>query len=149
MRYSLDANILFYAFETGTEQSRSANRILASSLTADCVLTNRAIGEFLNAVRRKRPDRVDDSRQVAESWSLVFPVAGTSTGQLIRASALAQRHRLQFWDSVILVVAGEAGAEFLLSEDMQDGALINGVRLLDPFLQSNAEAVNLLLTPSP
>ena len=46
-------------------------------------------------------------------------------------------------------MAGGAGAEWLLTEDLQDGAPINGVRLLNPFLPENATVLDLLLTPPP
>lgn len=149
MRFSVDTNVLVYALEQGNRRTALAERILVDALGCDCVLTNQALGECLNATRRRFPALVPQARQAVESWSVVFPVAPTSTEQLIRASALAERHRLQFWDSVILTVAGDAGAEFLLSEDMQDGAMVDGVRLLNPFNPANTELLDLLLTPSP
>ena len=149
MRFSLDTNVLFYSFRSGTDRSRTADRILFAALGLDCVLTNQALGEFMNAVRAKLPERVAPAREVVSGWSLVFQVAPTSTDQLIQASALAERHRLQFWDSLMIVVAGAAGAEWLLTEEMHDGATYAGVRLLNPFNAANAEALDLLLTPEP
>lgn len=149
MRFSIDANVLVYAFESGDPKTDMANRVLIGALGADCVLTNQIVGEFLNVIRRRMPDKVADAREAVRSWSLLFPLVPTDTAQLIAASALAARHHLQFWDSVILVVAGDAGADWLMTEDLQDGATINGVRLLDPFKPENAELLDLLLTPPP
>jgi predicted nucleic acid-binding protein len=47
--------------------------------------------------------------------------------------ALADRHRLQTFDAVILAAAAEAGCEILYSEDMQDGFEWQGVRIENPF----------------
>lgn len=149
MRFSLDANVLFYSLESAAQKTVVAENVLFGALSCDCFLTNQVLGEVLNAVRRKLPDRVEEAQQMVASWSAVFPTAPTSTQQLIEASALAERHKLQFWDSVILVVAADAGAEYLLTEDMQDGATIRGVTLLDPFRPDNQDLIETLLTPAP
>ena len=148
MRISIDSNILVYSVQSLADKTAAAEQLLFRAIGADCVLTNQAIGEFLNVIRRKHSQRVGDARDVVAGWSLIFSIAPTATQQLVEASALAERHRLQFWDAVILVVAGAAGAEWLLSEDMQDGATINGVRLLDPFNPENSEILAGLLTPA-
>lgn len=145
MRFSLDANILVYALEADLARSPIAERVLLAALSADCLLTNQVIGEFLNVMRRKHPRLLSDARRACEAWSQLFPIAATTTTQLIEASALAERYRLQFWDSVVLTVAEAAGATWLLTEDMQDGATINGVRLLNPFDPGNAELLDALL----
>lgn len=147
MRFSIDANILVYSFQTNSEKASIADRLMFAALGSDCLLTNQAVGEFFNVVRKRLPDRLAEARAAVESWSVVFPVAATTTGDLVEASLLAQRHKLQFWDSVILVVAGGAGAECLLSEDMQDGTIVNGVRLINPFKPENTDILVALLTP--
>lgn len=47
--------------------------------------------------------------------------------------ALAERHRLQTFDAVILAAAAEAGCEILYSEDMQHGFEWEGVMVINPF----------------
>lgn len=147
MRFSIDANVLIYSFEVGSLKNDVANRLMFGAIAADCILTNQCLGEFLNVVRRRLPERLHAARAAVEGWSVVFPIAPTTTEHLLAASVLAERHKLQFWDSVILTVAGSAQAEWLLSEDMQDGATIAGVRLLNPFNPDHAELLDALLTP--
>lgn len=149
MRFSIDSNVLFYSFQTGAGRTEIAARTMLRAIGTDCILTNQAVGEFLNVARKHLPAHVEDARDVVAEWSSVFPIAPTTTGQLIEASALAESHKLQFWDAVILVVAARAGAEWMLSEDMQDGATINGVRLLNPFEPENAELLDAILKPPP
>ena len=145
MRFSIDTNVLLYAFEEDTDRGETAARTIARALLRDCVLTNQVLGEFNNVVRGRMPDRMRAAREVVSAWSFVFPVVPTSTAQLIVASELSEQHRLQYWDSLILVVAGAAGAECLITEDMNDGATIDGVRLLNPFKPDNAELLEALL----
>jgi predicted nucleic acid-binding protein len=46
---------------------------------------------------------------------------------------LAERHRLQTFDAIILAAAAEAGCDVLYSEDMQDGFEWEGVKVVNPF----------------
>ena len=149
MRFSIDTNVLFYAFEAETKRSIVADRLLRSAIVADCVLTNQVLGEFLNVTRKRMPSRMAEARAAISAWALLFPVAATDTTHLTEGSQIAERHRLQFWDSVIIIVAKSAGAEWLFTEDMQDGATIDGVRLINPFKSDNAEVMDLLDTPPP
>ncbi len=41
--------------------------------------------------------------------------------------------RLSYWDALMLASAAEAGCTCMLSEDMQDGARIFGVEIVNPF----------------
>lgn len=47
--------------------------------------------------------------------------------------ALAERHRLQTFDAIILAATAEAGCDVLYSEDMQNGFEWEGVRVVNPF----------------
>lgn len=149
MRISIDSNILVYAVDARDPRIATARRVVTGATVADCVLTNQVIGEFLNVVRAKTPITVAEGRRTAADWALLFPLAATSADQLIAASALAEQHRLQFWDSVILSVCAGNGVDYLITEDMHDGALIGGVRIMNPFNPANAELLDLLLTPAP
>ena len=149
MRISLDTNILAYSVDIRDHRAIIATRILSDAVFADCLLTNQVIGEFLNVVRTKAIVSLAEGRRAATDWCHLFPLAATSTDQLIAASSLSERYRLQFWDAVVLIVAGGAGAKYLLTEDMQDGVQIDGVTTLNPFNPANSELLDLLLTPQP
>jgi predicted nucleic acid-binding protein len=55
-------------------------------------------------------------------------------GELLdRVWLIEDRYRLAFWDALIVAAAVAAGARILLSEDMQEGAEIEGVLIVNPF----------------
>ena len=58
---------------------------------------------------------------------------------------MARAHRMQLWDCVVCAASVEAGAGALVTEDMQDGRTIEGLRLINPFAAANAEAIETLL----
>jgi predicted nucleic acid-binding protein len=43
---------------------------------------------------------------------------------------------MSFWDAQVWAVAKEGGVSYLLSEDFDDGAVVEGVRFVDPFTAS-------------
>lgn len=47
-----------------------------------------------------------------------------------------QRYHLSYWDSLIWAAAKRNGVPNVLSEDFSDGALLEGVRFLNPFAAS-------------
>jgi predicted nucleic acid-binding protein len=54
------------------------------------------------------------------------------------ARALAEDHRLSFYDALIVAAALEAGCDTLFSEDLQHGRTIGGLAILNPFVESAA-----------
>ena len=41
--------------------------------------------------------------------------------------------RLSYWDALMLASAAEVGCTIMLSEDMQDGATLLGLEIVNPF----------------
>lgn len=57
-----------------------------------------------------------------------------------RARTIQARHRLSWWDALVVAAAREQGCAVLLTEDLQEGALIDGVRIRNPFTYSVQDA---------
>jgi len=53
---------------------------------------------------------------------------------VIAAIELHRLTRVSFWDALILHAARSVGAAVLYSEDLQSGAVLAGVRIVNPFL---------------
>ncbi len=147
MIFTIDSNILVYAFEQGQHQA-TARRIAFGGTAFGLILTNQVIGEFFNVIRRKHPEHLEEADRAVASWLRIVPIAPTVSLDLLAAVRLAERYKLQFWDSVILTVAGSAGVDVMLSEDMGDGATYGGVKVINPFLPHNRAELDALLTPA-
>jgi predicted nucleic acid-binding protein len=74
-----------------------------------------------------------------EAWSQVFETAPTTSLIMADALGLVNSHQFQVWDAVIWSAARAAGATVFLSEDLQDGMSLDGMRVVNPFLRSEAE----------
>lgn len=149
MLAAFDSNILLY----GLMEPTSAKGIVSLDLVerggvANAIVPAQVLGEVLAVVRRRRPDLFGLAIETVEALTRAFHIAPTERDVMLRAAALAERHRLQVWDSVICMAAAKAGATHLLSEDMQDGFLSMDLVIVDPFVEGNRSLLARLLPSS-
>lgn len=62
-----------------------------------------------------------------------WTVQRVDASDVVRASEIEERHKVSFWDALIVVAAHKATAATLLSEDLGHGQRIEGVRVENPF----------------
>ncbi|MGD9669439.1 MAG: PIN domain-containing protein [Hyphomicrobiaceae bacterium] len=53
---------------------------------------------------------------------------------VMRASEIQERYGLSFWDAMIVAATTEAGAAILYTEDLNQGQSIEGVKVINPFV---------------
>jgi predicted nucleic acid-binding protein len=75
----------------------------------------------------------------------VFITPPTTDAIINKASELARAHRLQLWDCLVCAAFAEASAKVLLTEDMQDGRILDGMRLMNAFVAANLKSIDDLL----
>lgn len=145
MRPTLDSNVLIYALlePKGTKGSVAVDVI--DRAAGRGVLATQAIGELLSVVRRRRPDLAALAVDTAEQLRVAFTAVDTTVDVLLDAAALNTRHQVPFWDAVILKAAARGGATLCLTEDLQDGATLDGMRIINPFDPANAAELDRLL----
>jgi predicted nucleic acid-binding protein len=62
-----------------------------------------------------------------------FEVIGASAQSVVAAAELARKHRLQWWDALILEAALRANAGVLVSEDGHHGQRFGSLVIENPF----------------
>ena len=62
-----------------------------------------------------------------------WPVVQVDVPLILAASELEEHHTLSFWDGLIVEAARRSGAGRLLTEDLQHGRVVGGVRIDNPF----------------
>jgi predicted nucleic acid-binding protein len=144
-RVAIDSNILIYAeIEPDSEKGiRSADLVLRAA--RDGVIPVQVLGEFLRFIQRRVPNAFDDAVRQTLLYESVFLTPPTTDGIVNTAAEMAHTHNVQLWDCVICAASAQAGAKVLLTEDMQDGRIINGLRLINPFAAANAKEIDELL----
>ena len=127
-----DTNILVYAQQTGGKADR-ARALVASGGK----LSVQVLNEFTAVSRRKQSrDWPEIAEAIADALTLVDPPLPLTLDIHAAARALAEDHRLSFYDALIVASAIEAGCDILYSEDMQHGHNIGGLAIVNPFLET-------------
>lgn len=138
--FLVDTNVLVYAFDQADPAKRTRaievyKELQESRLGA---LSVQVLGEFFNATtRRLRPrlpvkEALDAVIELYRSWE-VFDLYSPMVIDAVRG---VSDHRLSYWDALIWATAKHNGVPFLLSEDLNDGQVIEGVRIVNPFTTS-------------
>lgn len=128
----LDTNILVYAFTTNDPRSDRAEALVARG----GVVSVQVLNEFVNVSLRKlrRPwQQIEDALAALET--LLDPPLPLTVEIHKAAIGLARDHKLAFYDGLIVAAAAHARCSLLYTEDLQDGRMMEGVTIRNPFVQ--------------
>jgi predicted nucleic acid-binding protein len=132
----VDTNLLVYARDT----SEASKQGLAEAWLAALWrlrrgrLSYQVLHEYCVIVTRKlRPGiPVQDARDDVRALMSWRPVSADGV-MLEGAWAVQDRFGLSWWDALVVSAAQIAGADYLLTEDLQAGQDLEGVLVVDPF----------------
>ena len=140
---ALDTNILVYAVGRDPRTPAAVSTILQAA-AADAILPLQVLVEFANVCRKKGLGNTTQLAARISEFEASFTIVPTTTYHLDLALRVVDRFRLAFFDALICMVAAEAGATTLLSEDMHDGLAIGPIKVLNPFVPGNADRLQAL-----
>lgn len=126
----LDTNILIYAFSTDPK-SAIAEELLAKG----CATSLLGLNEFVKVAHRKLSMTWAEIRMALASIRLLCPrVLPLDIEGHELALELVEKHRLGFFDALMVSSALRGGCKTFWSEDMHDGLLVDGqLRITNPF----------------
>jgi predicted nucleic acid-binding protein len=132
----IDTNVLVYAHDRSETRKQPIARAVLDDLWQRRAgsLSTQVLQEFYVVATRKfdPPMSPSDAREIIAlygEWLLVE----IDVTLILAASKLGERHKMSFWDALIVEAADRSGATRLLTEDLQDGRRIRGVRIVNPF----------------
>ncbi len=127
----LDTNILVYATAKDDPRAAAAIRLLS----AGGVVSVQVLNEFASVVRRKlKWSWPEVTRAITEFRVLLNTPQPITLATHDMALEIAHRDELSIYDALIVASALEADCKILLSEDMQDGLVIDGrLTIRNPF----------------
>jgi predicted nucleic acid-binding protein len=139
LRVSFDTNVLVYAADRGAGPKHDAAvELLGRAAQGDCVLLLQSLAEFFHVTTRKGGLSAAVASRFVNDWCAVFPVHAADEAALAAAIAAVVEGHLAFWDAMIWAAARACGCRLLITEDMQDGRALRGVRFVNPFDPRNA-----------
>jgi predicted nucleic acid-binding protein len=133
----VDSNILIYAhdLDAGPKHLRAAACLRELWDTGSGRMSTQVLQEFCVNVTRKVPRPLSGAaaREVVRNYAcwVHFP---TIPAAVVRASEIGETWKLSFWDSMIIAAAEQAAATELLTEDLNHGQIVAGIRIHNPFI---------------
>ncbi len=133
----LDTNVLIYAYDvTAKEKHERAKDILLDLWSSGRgILSTQVLQEFFVMTTGKIPAPLTKKAAKEIVHDLLRWEVVVNDGEVIeKAIDLHERHKVSFWDAMIIEAAARGGAKVLLSEDLTHGRTVAGVKIQNPFL---------------
>ena len=128
MKVFVDTNVLVYAYD----RAAGSKHVRARELVED--LWNAGRGTLSKA---RPPVSPEDARALVADYLAWDPIVNDGAAVLEAVDA-AHRHRLSFWDALVVVAAAKSGAAVIYSEDLNHGQRYGSVQVLNPFLETES-----------
>jgi predicted nucleic acid-binding protein len=130
----VDTNVLVYAHDggAGAKHDKAVDLLTRLFEAGDGCLSFQVLAEFYWAATRKMGMKSEEAEQTIHDlrgWTIHCP----AYADLLKASRLHRRHKLAWWDALVLNSAIELGCSVLWSEDFADGRRFGPVTVRNPF----------------
>jgi predicted nucleic acid-binding protein len=134
-RTFVDTNVLIYAHDSDAKSKREVARHILAELWSSRtgVLSMQVLQEFYVNVTRKIavPLPKSAAREIASSYAIWC--IEITPAEILSAFQIEDQSKIGFWDALIVASAIKCGASRILSEDLNPGQMIAGVRIENPF----------------
>lgn len=135
--FFLDTNIFVYAFDKSVPDKRQvANQLIQEALkTRRGVISTQIVQEFLNVGLKKfsQPMSIVDARDYLQRVLVPLCHHFPSITFYERALLLKERTGFSWYDGLVVAAAIELGCQTIFSEDLQNGRIIQGLTISNPF----------------
>lgn len=134
-RTFIDTNILLYCDDPSdnAKQTLALKLVLDHLANASGVVSLQVLQEyFVNATRKLRLDP-GLARQKVDAYTR-FEVVEPTKADVLAAIDIHRLHQLSYWDALVVHCAKKSGCRVLLTVGMHHGQVIDGVRIVNPFL---------------
>ncbi len=132
----VDTNVFVYLFDgdAPAKQEKAREILEVAGRSGRLALSTQVLQEFYVTVTRKLGDPLSELEALDTVRRLsAFHVVQIDAPMVVDSIELSQRHQTSLWDGLIIQAALSAGCARLLTEDLQDGWVVKGLRVENPF----------------
>lgn len=142
-RFFLDTNVFVYAFDhSNARKRRKAGELIEKAASSGRgAVSFQVVQEFLNVALRRFESPLTEADAHLYLAAVLKPMLVVHSSYALYAQALRirERYRMGWYDSLIVGAAAQAQCGVLYTEELQNGAIIEGVRVVNPFPQSGVQ----------
>ncbi|HVZ85119.1 MAG TPA: PIN domain-containing protein [Terracidiphilus sp.] len=134
-RSFFDTNVLVYTDDAANPVKRrhALDLIAAHRRQGTGVVSLLVLQEYFVAVRRKFKLDGELARLKVEAFAR-FRLVEPRIADVMAAIDFHRFYQVSYWDALVIRMAKQGGCSVLLTEDMNDGQVIDGVRIVNPFV---------------
>jgi predicted nucleic acid-binding protein len=136
-RFFLDTNLFVYTFDpnAAAKANKARQLIRRAADTGEGIISYQVVQEFFSVALRRFPQVMSMAEAEQYLITVLRPLLAVHSSPAIYFEALriAEKHRLSWYDSLIIAAALEGQCEKLYSEDFQHGRKIETLRIENPF----------------
>jgi predicted nucleic acid-binding protein len=136
-RFFLDTNLFVYTFDARApaKAKKAAQLIRRAADTGEGIISYQVVQEFFSVAFRRFPQPMSVAEAEQYLITVLRPLLAVHSSPAIYFEALriTEKHRLSWYDSLIVAAAIEGQCEKLYSEDFQHGRNIEHLRIENPF----------------
>ena len=134
----VDTNILVYAHDLDAGDKHEIAIGVVSDLweSGNGVISTQVLQELYVTLTKKVPSHPKKSqvRRILNNY-LAWDLAVNNGQTILQASEIEENYNISFWDAMIVSAAYSKNAAILLTEDLNEGQLIEGIKIVNPFKQ--------------
>lgn len=133
---TFDSNVVLYLHDDSEPDKQAvAARVISILAAQRSPVALQVIGETQNILRRKFNLPAPLVAELATRILMGFDMATPTPDDAVLALGEMAQGRLNYWDALLVACVKRNGCTALMTEDMQDGAMLLGVEIVNPFGQ--------------
>jgi predicted nucleic acid-binding protein len=131
----IDTNILVYTLDKHDKNKQKTARKTVKSIVENnnAVISTQVLQEFYNICTMKLHLPPLKAKGYMHNYSENLEVAQNSCEIIERGIDISIISQISFWDALILAAAEYSKCSEIVTEDLNDGQIINGIRINNPF----------------
>ena len=131
-----DSNILIYSVDErdSLKQKIAIDLINKAMQNKIGAISTQSLQEFFSVTTKKLNVSKEVAKEYLDFFVDNFPVTQVTLSNIYKAIDISIQTQFSFWDSLIVSAAHSSGCVIVYSEDMSHNQLVNGVKIINPFM---------------
>jgi predicted nucleic acid-binding protein len=130
-RVFLDTNIAIYAYSKADRRKQNIARTVI--IEKNCFVSSQVLNEFCSVCIKKLNMDIEEIRVYTTDLLSTCRFVTVKPETVEKALYLHKAHQFNFYDCLMVASALESGCDYLFTEDLQDGQVIDGLTIQNIF----------------